>query len=241
MNNLEILSIPVGNEVHAVSARDLHERLEVGRDFSNWIKQRISTYDFVEGEDYIIDNRNPRELAFAQSGERQNQGLQRVEYFVTLDMAKELAMIENNSQGRVARRYFINCEKELRTQQLDSKVEALRIEYRDAAEQAIQHNTQHVELLGISLHNGITSAQRSALYKVIDEIAHSTEDPGATNNAISSHLYRRYMRKGWLGQVLTPFNDAMDYLQRVKKAYETGYRPTYKRRLLVIEDGMLNL
>ena len=37
----------------------------------------------------------------------------RKEYFVTLDMAKELCMVENNDKGKEARRYFIKCEKEL--------------------------------------------------------------------------------------------------------------------------------
>ena len=36
-----------------------------------------------------------------------------IEYFITLDMAKELAMVENNDKGSQARKYFIECEKQL--------------------------------------------------------------------------------------------------------------------------------
>lgn len=238
-----------GESVNTVNARELWKKLGVKTRFNDWINGKINKYGFVEGQDYcatqVIDfTATEKKVAIESTTYWQDK----IEYFISLDMAKELAMVEANEVGKMIRRHFIACEKELRAQQLaalhlehSTKVESLRIEYRNAAEQAIQHNTHHVELLGISLHNGLTSAQRSALYKIIDDIAHSTEDPGATNNAISSHLYRRYMHKGWLGQVHIPFNDAMDYLERVKKAYEAGYRPTYKSRLLVIEDDMLNL
>ena len=98
-----------GNAVETVSARELHTFLEVGRDFSTWIKDRISKYEFVENTDYIM---------LPKTGELENKGLQgKIEYFVTLDMAKQLAMVENNEKGKQARKYFIECEKQLNAQQ----------------------------------------------------------------------------------------------------------------------------
>lgn len=90
-----------------VNARDLHTFLEVGRDFSNWITGRIEEYGFVENQDFGI---------FAQIGEKSNRGRGRPskEYCLSLDMAKELAMVERNEKGRIIRRYFIECEKRLR-------------------------------------------------------------------------------------------------------------------------------
>lgn len=86
-----------------VNARELHEGLEVGKDFSNWIKARINKYDFTENEDYIL---------LANSGDQVSQGgHNRKDYILKLDMAKELAMVENNKQGRKARKYFIEVEK----------------------------------------------------------------------------------------------------------------------------------
>ena len=53
-----------------------------------------------------------------KTGELENKGLQgKIEYFVTLDMAKQLAMVENNEKGKQARQYFIECEKQLNAQQ----------------------------------------------------------------------------------------------------------------------------
>jgi anti-repressor protein len=92
-----------------VNARELHTFLELGRDFSNWIKARIAQYGFEEGEDFIL---------IRQNGRTKNQGGDRrsMNYFITLDMAKELAMVERNEKGKQARRYFIDCEKQLHEQ-----------------------------------------------------------------------------------------------------------------------------
>ena len=72
-------------------------------------KNRISEYDFVENADYIM---------LPKTGELENKGLQgKIEYFITLDMAKQLAMVENNEKGMQVRKYFIECEKQLNAQQ----------------------------------------------------------------------------------------------------------------------------
>lgn len=87
-----------------VNARDLHKFLKVGRRFTTWIQGRISEYQFAENLDFI---------SFSQNGEKPKGGRPTIEYHLTLDTAKELAMVENNDEGRKVRRYFINCEKML--------------------------------------------------------------------------------------------------------------------------------
>lgn len=89
----------------SVSARKLHEFLESKQQFANWINNRIKQYGFIENEDYLISLLN-------RSDEK--AGKPRKEYHVTLDMAKELSMVEKTKKGRQARRYFIDCEKALR-------------------------------------------------------------------------------------------------------------------------------
>lgn len=86
-----------------VNARELHAFLENGRNFADWIKARIFDYDFVENQDFI---------SFSQNYEK-TKGRPSVEYHITLDMAKELSMVERNEKGKEARRYFIDCEKRL--------------------------------------------------------------------------------------------------------------------------------
>ena len=75
--------------------------LDVNSKFADWITRRISQYDFIENQDYIVKT-------------IYTKGRPRKEYFITLDMAKELCMVENNEKGKQTRRYFIECEKELR-------------------------------------------------------------------------------------------------------------------------------
>ena len=98
----------IGNfEQLTVDARTLHSVLEVKRDFSNWIKARIAKYDFVEGEDYEKSSMIP-------SSPKMANGLKvAIEYRLSVNMGKELAMVENNERGKLVRRYFIECERRL--------------------------------------------------------------------------------------------------------------------------------
>lgn len=115
-----------GIEQPLVDARTLHTFLGVGRDFSNWIKARIFDYDFVENQDYV--------LTLAKTGERQNVVAH--EYRLSLDMAKELAMVERSERGRQVRRYFIALEKRVLAQKDTSRLLWLIDELQDAYCQA---------------------------------------------------------------------------------------------------------
>lgn len=94
-----------GEPTPLCNARDLHAVLAVGKVFASWIAERIAQYGFTDGEDY-----------FPVSGNRSDgrAGRQRTDYHLTLDTAKELAMVENNAKGREVRRYFIAVEKRAR-------------------------------------------------------------------------------------------------------------------------------
>ena len=102
-NELSVL-IPIKNTngMQAVEARRLHAFLEVSTQFKDWIIRRIEEYQFVENEDYQVLLKN--EL-------NPNGGRPSKDYVISLDMAKELAMVERNEKGRLARKYFIEIEK----------------------------------------------------------------------------------------------------------------------------------
>ncbi|MDF7670130.1 antA/AntB antirepressor family protein [Orbaceae bacterium ESL0721] len=101
-----------GKAQQTVSAKQLHSCLNVGRDFSTWINNRIEQYGFIDNDDYIVFNSPKRGN---QDGEKRHGGDRKSkDYYLTLNMAKELAMIENNDQGHAIRRYFIRCEEQLR-------------------------------------------------------------------------------------------------------------------------------
>ena len=103
MNELiNITKAAINNEeVNAVNARELWEKLEITTRFNDWISRRIDEYGFEEGKDFYSK--------LSKSHGRPSQ-----EYIISLDMAKELAMVENNEQGRKIRKYFIEVEKQYR-------------------------------------------------------------------------------------------------------------------------------
>ena len=113
-----------------VNARDLHSFLQVGKRFASWIQERIGKYEFVENEDFVAISQN-REIqendCFPNSGSKRG-GHNRVEYHLTLDMAKELSMVENNDKGREARRYFIAMEKKALAAMIEPVVEYITLQ-----------------------------------------------------------------------------------------------------------------
>jgi len=109
---MSLIKIYKGN---LVDARELHEFLGSKRQFANWIKSRIQRYGFKEGFDYTSFNKNVK---------RATGSSKTTEYVLTLNMAKELAMVENNEKGREARIYFIEAEETLNKLKQNKRLEA---------------------------------------------------------------------------------------------------------------------
>lgn len=91
-----------GAEINSVNARELHEVLESKQDFSTWIKKRLDEVDAVENVDFIKLHKKMELSKTGQVG---------VEYVLSTDIAKEIAMLERNEVGKKVRRYFIEFEK----------------------------------------------------------------------------------------------------------------------------------
>lgn len=114
-----------GEKQFAVDARKLHERLASKQRFTDWIRGRIRQYGFVEGVDYETTI-----SGVSHSATKNPQGGRpTAEYVLTLDMAKELAMVERNETGRKVRRYFIDCEKQLRNRPILPRDAMERLRY----------------------------------------------------------------------------------------------------------------
>jgi anti-repressor protein len=98
----ELLKITYNADQITVSARELHEFLEVGTRFNDWFS-RMCEYGFSKGIDYddvlLKNEQNPL------------GGRPATDYQLTIDMAKELAMIQRNEKGRQARQYFLEVER----------------------------------------------------------------------------------------------------------------------------------
>lgn len=102
----ELIKITYQNDEPAVSARDLHEFLEVETPYRIWFP-RMQEYGFTEGEDF-----NPyKNVRVQQEGDREvTRTLD--DAILSLDMAKEICMLQRNEKGKQARKYFIQLEKD---------------------------------------------------------------------------------------------------------------------------------
>ncbi|WP_347815236.1 antA/AntB antirepressor family protein [Morganella sp. GD04133] len=83
-----------GKEIQTVSSRKLHSFLKVGRDYTSWIKGRIKQYGFVENIDYIV----VENLSAPKRGSAKFRQQIEHDYIVSLNMGKELSMVERNSR-----------------------------------------------------------------------------------------------------------------------------------------------
>lgn len=93
--------------VHTCNARDLHSFLGVQTAFKDWISRRIDEYGFSDNKDFCSF------LSESKGGRKAK------EYAVSLDMAKELAMVERNEKGKEVRQYFIECERRAKAVAVD--------------------------------------------------------------------------------------------------------------------------
>ena len=113
--------------IETVNARELHAFLEVKSKFADWFKNRVSEFGFIENSDFVSVSK------ILESGGRS------IEYHISIDMAKELSMLERNDKGKQARLYFIECERIAKSKQVpQSFSEALQL----AANQAKQLEAQ---------------------------------------------------------------------------------------------------
>lgn len=117
MDNTNIIPIQENNGKRAVNARDLWMFLESKQQFGNWMQNRIESYGFIENQDFEV---------FNNSIKNPLGGRPQKEYALSIDMAKELSMIENNEKGRIARKYFIECEKKAKAQLPSTYLDALK-------------------------------------------------------------------------------------------------------------------
>jgi len=149
---IQIKKSEIGVEkVNSANASEIHKYLGVKTHLSTWIKRAISKYDFKENIDFsILKSGNP------------NGGIEKVDYIVTLDMAKELAMLENNEKGKETRKYFISCEKKVLTQTQD--LTPVLIEMQKTNQSIVKSNQEivsHLTQMNEGLHEMLATIQNT--------------------------------------------------------------------------------
>lgn len=98
----ELLKINYEAEQLTVSARDLHEALEVKSNFTTWFN-RMCEYGFREKIDF--------KTCFPKMESESHSGQNMIDHEISIDMAKQICMIQRSEKGKQYRQYFIDLEK----------------------------------------------------------------------------------------------------------------------------------
>lgn len=124
---------PDGGNV--VMGRDLHEFLEVATPYKDWFPRMVA-YGFSAGQDFS-----------SILSENTGRGRPQQDHIISLDMAKEISMIQRTERGKQARQYFIECERRMKQLQPELTPEQLMAKALLQAEQTMLEQTQAIEAL----------------------------------------------------------------------------------------------
>lgn len=141
MMNMELIKIKTNeNGEQLVSGRELHEFLEVGTEYKKWFS-RMTEYGFVENTDFTrVTQKRPTP-----------GGVQNItDHAMTLDMAKEISMIQRTEKGKQARLYFIEVEKQYK---LDTSLLSPELQFMNSVVQSLAKQEMATKQLSNKLDN----------------------------------------------------------------------------------------
>ena len=118
----------VNFDTQMVSARELHEKLHISTRFNDWFP-RMCEYGFSEGSDF-----------YSKMSKTENGGRPSTDYDISVDMAKQICMIQRTPEGKACRQYLIDLEKAWNTPE-QVMARALKIADRQI-EELKSHNLQ---------------------------------------------------------------------------------------------------
>ena len=193
---MELVKIKQTENGQVVSARELHEFLNIETPFRKWI-DRMFEYGFVENQDYIRVDKNVR-------------GNEAKEYALTLDCAKEISMIQRSEKGKQARQYFIECEKKLKNPYKLPKT------YSEALIELAQ-KAQEQEKLALEIKE-----KEQQLEKAKPKITFADSVTGSSNSILVRHFAKDLCDAGFdIGQNrLFKWFRAKGYLNKDNEAYQ---------------------
>ncbi len=205
----EIIKVNYDNDRPTVLARDLHDFLEVKTAFKDWFP-RMCEYGFSEGTDFCS-------FLSESSGGRPAQDAQ-----LTIEMAKEICMLQRNERGKQARQYFIQLEKDWNSPE---KVMARALQIADKKIKRLE--TQIEEDRPKVLFAGAVETSKSSI--LIGELAKILKQNGV--NIGQNRLFEWMRQNGYLIR-----RNGSDYNMPTQRAMEMGLFEI-KETTIVHADG----
>lgn len=194
------------NEI-IVSGRELHEFLEVNSNYSTWIKRMIE-YGFEENVDYMefwSDSKNGNAVSKEGSPQQMTAKGYQINHALKLDMAKEISMIQRNEKGKQARQYFINIEKEYKSQQLapaiqipsymiDDEIERANAWIAEKKEKLLLAETVETQVKVIEHKDEIIKSQAQVIDEKEQQIMNATAIMFEQQEMIAENINEKYAR-----------------------------------------------
>lgn len=125
---MELIKIIEREGRQLVSGRELHEFLEIRTKYKDWFPRMVE-YGFEEEIDFI------RVAQKRATNNLKNPVTTVIDHAISIDMAKEISMIQRTEKGKIARQYFINCEKKLKEVKKLSPMELMELQFKALKEQ----------------------------------------------------------------------------------------------------------
>ena len=223
MNNL--IKIEVRNGQQLVSGRELHKFLEVGTEYMKWFSRIIEKYNFIENKNFTVIVKNDEDDT-AFGGIRKS-----TDHLMTLNMAKEIAMVSNTEKGKEARIYFIKCEEAWNSPEMilarANQIQSRMIEdYADKIK--ILENKIEEDKPKVEFYNDVTDSKNTC---DMQTVAKTLNFKGVGRNNLFEILrkenilqadnkpYQRYVDSGWFRLIETKYNDYKT--SEIKISYKT--------------------
>lgn len=155
----EILPMLQQNNEDWIDGRILHTQLGVKTKFADWIERRINKYNFDEGVDFT---------SFLKTEKASNTYKTTNEYNISIEMAKQLTMVERSKIGTIARKYFIYIEKAFKNRyEWNSNREDTIIKCKTLKSALIKYKKEVIKTIPTYMHNNQFIAEFCLLNEVI--------------------------------------------------------------------------
>lgn len=202
----ELIKINYDSERPTVSARDLHDFLEIKTAYKDWFP-RMCDYGFNEGEDYC---------SFLSNRVDGLPGKPRQDAQLTIDCAKEICMLQRNERGKQARQYFIQLEKDWNSPE---KVMARALQIADRQIKSLQ-----AENAKLTVDKQIMQPKADYFDELVDRnlltnFRETAKELGVKqNDFIKFLLDKKYIYRDKKGKIM-PYASKNDGLFEIKETY----------------------
>ena len=223
----QLIKIEIENDKQLADCRELYKFLEIKTPYTQWF-ERMCEYGFVREIDYIPVSQKSESGGISGVKVIQN-------HFITLDMAKEICMIQRNEKGKEARQYFINCEKAW------NSPEMILSRAIDIQKRMIEQKEEEIKNLNIKIqeytpkvefHDAVT---KSDDWLDMSEVCKTLKTPFGRNR-----LFEFLRKEGILDDENRPYQSYVDrsYFKLVETSFTTNGKIKINLKTVVSQKGL---